>query len=682
MKPGRVILTYGRSLMSLVIARSLAHRGVEVIGCDDVDLTVLQFSKHVKDYFVHPPIREPQAFLEFMEHRVLEYAPDDDRPYILMPVFRETNLIASHKDWFEPTITVATPDTDSLALVDPKNALARTAKDIGLDIPETRIIDSEADLKSVGDTLTFPVLIKPSVGVGGRGIEKIESAAHLERYTRAHADDLVYPYLLQDLADGEDYCCPIIAQDGQIVAMSAYRNVLRFPKKAGAGAVREAVPHEPFRKTAERLVAYSRWNGIAQLDFRWDGTNSPKLIEVNARFWAGLFHSVVAGIDFPWSLYQLFAFNDVSPPDQTTSSTVTKSPAVWLPALLEDIVHSEVAFDELAKAWEGGADHLADGRVKTAFAHVLDQFKSKTGSMADVFEALQDEMSKLKNAPSELSNSDDPFVGLGILFVIGSLYRHHKLPPEITYKEDHDPPHPRAKEVSGRGKPVIGITRPENGDWLAYQAIRFAIWLAGGDPLPLTARAPRDPHLIDGLVFGGGSDIFPERFGALPKDAYTYDHNRDDMELTWNTAARDHAIPVLGICRGAQMMNVAAGGTLHLDLSAYENANYPTHAFHQIFYRKKVSVEEHSVLHRLTGRHTLSVNSIHSQAIETVGNGFHVTARETNGVIQAVEDPERAFAVGVQFHPEFLIYRGCFRRLFKGFVKAAHERRRAKLSQS
>lgn len=666
--------------MSLVIARSLAEKGVEVIGCDDVDLTVLQFSKHVKDYFVHPPISEPRAFLESLEHHVLEYAPDDDRPYILMPVFRETNLIASHKDWFEPTITVATPDAECLALVDPKDALAKTAKTIGLDVPETWVIDDKAALKSVEPSLPYPVLIKPAAGVGGRGIETIENRAHLERYTGAHADELEYPYLLQNLADGEDYCCPVIAQDGHIVAMSAYRNLLRFPQKAGAGAVREAVSHEPFRETAEQLISYSRWNGIAQLDFRWDGENAPKLIEVNARFWAGLFHSMASGVDFPWSLYQLFSSGDISVPDHPETTTVTKSPAVWVPALLKDIVDSDDAFDRLSEAWEGTAPHLSDGQVKTAFLRVYDQFKDKTGSMADAFDALQDELAKLKKAPSELSHSDDPFVGLGVLFILGSLYRHHKLPPELTYKEDSDRSHSRPSEEAKQGKPVIGITRPEEGDWLAYQAIQFAVWLAGGNPLPLSARAPREPHLIDGLVFGGGGDIFPEHFGAAPKDAYRYDRRRDDMELTWNAVAVEHDIPVLGICRGAQMMNVAAGGTLHLDLSAYEDANYPTHAFHQIFYRKKVSVDAQSALHRLTDQNVLSVNSIHSQAIQTVGAGYRVTARETNGVIQAIENPDRAFAVGVQFHPEFLIYRARFRRLFSGLVDAARKRRTEKRS--
>ncbi len=113
--PGRVILTYGRSLMALVIARSLAQRGVEVIGCDDVDLTVLSFSKHVHETFTVASWKaEPERFLDDLEAAVLDYAPRDRRPYVLMPVFDEAELIARHRNRFEPTIKVAAPSWKSM----------------------------------------------------------------------------------------------------------------------------------------------------------------------------------------------------------------------------------------------------------------------------------------------------------------------------------------------------------------------------------------------------------------------------------------------------------------------------------------------------------------------------------------------------------------------------------------
>ena len=91
MKPGRVIVTYGRSLMSLVIARSLHDRGVEVIGCDDVDFTVMSFSNVVSKTFTHPAVDDGEdAYIDALIENIKEHKPEDDRPYLLMPVFRNT----------------------------------------------------------------------------------------------------------------------------------------------------------------------------------------------------------------------------------------------------------------------------------------------------------------------------------------------------------------------------------------------------------------------------------------------------------------------------------------------------------------------------------------------------------------------------------------------------------------
>jgi predicted ATP-grasp superfamily ATP-dependent carboligase len=137
-KPGRVILTYGRSLMALVIARSLAERGVEVIACDDVELTVCAFSRHVKETFrVAPWDSEPEQYLQDLEAAVLEYAPNDGRPYVLMPTFREIDLIARNRKRFEPAIKLAAPAIKSINLVTPKHCLAQLAREYDLDIPET-----------------------------------------------------------------------------------------------------------------------------------------------------------------------------------------------------------------------------------------------------------------------------------------------------------------------------------------------------------------------------------------------------------------------------------------------------------------------------------------------------------------------------------------------------------------
>jgi predicted ATP-grasp superfamily ATP-dependent carboligase len=303
-KPGRVILTYGRSLMALVIARSLAERGVEVIACDDVELTVCAFSRHVKETFrVAPWDSEPEQYLQDLEAAVLEYAPNDGRPYVLMPTFREIDLIARNRKRFEPAIKLAAPAIKSINLVTPKHCLAQLAREYDLDIPETWRPENEAALRELAPTLDYPVIVKPVDGAGGRGVSLAKGAED----TIAAVEELGIETgpLIQECIAGEDYCVPVLAKAGELSAIMAYRNVSTFPREAGAGAVRETVDAEPFRAQAEKLIAATNWDGVAQLDFRWSGKaeDAPKLIEVNARFWAGIFHSMASGVDFPWLLY-------------------------------------------------------------------------------------------------------------------------------------------------------------------------------------------------------------------------------------------------------------------------------------------------------------------------------------------------------------------------------------------
>ncbi|HVK80399.1 MAG TPA: gamma-glutamyl-gamma-aminobutyrate hydrolase family protein [Verrucomicrobiae bacterium] len=130
------------------------------------------------------------------------------------------------------------------------------------------------------------------------------------------------------------------------------------------------------------------------------------------------------------------------------------------------------------------------------------------------------------------------------------------------------------------------------------------------------------------------------------------------------------------------MLNVLAGGTLHADLSAFELKRAPN-IVARFFERYDVRVRPRSKLAMLTGcPRQMRVNAIHSQAIDRLGAGFTVAAREPNGVIQAVEDLSEPFWIGVQFHPEFLIYRAPFRRLFRALVEAADARAQSRRAEA
>ena len=226
-------------------------------------------------------------------------------------------------------------------------------------------------------------------------------------------------------------------------------------------------------------------------------------------------------------------------------------------------------------------------------------------------------------------------------------------------------------------KPIIGITKPDNEDLLAFSFFWLAVKLAGGVPKVLTASDENYRTAnIDGLLLGGGKDVFPGLYDQAPKKEYEYDSARDDMEVFWAERARDEEIPVLGICRGAQLLNVVCGGSLYMSVAdAYKNADYPDGFLHNTFYRKMITITDRCLLCYIIGKNKIRVNSIHKQAIAELGEGLMVNAKEDNGVIQAISMPSHPFFLGVQFHPEFMIYHCHFRDIFEALVKAAQKRK-------
>ena len=188
---------------------------------------------------------------------------------------------------------------------------------------------------------------------------------------------------------------------------------------------------------------------------------------------------------------------------------------------------------------------------------------------------------------------------------------------------------------------------------------------------------------LDGLVLSGGGDVDPALFGEAPHPAYfPAEEGRDAAEIALVRAALESKTPVLAICRGVQVLNVAAGGSLVQDI--------PTEVRHSLAHRidrpkdfpaHEVAVSPGSTLAALLGtdasRPVVVVNSRHHQSVKAVAPGFHVTAKATDGVIEALESDDRnAFCVGVQWHPENFGADSRFRELFRGLIQAAGTPRR------
>jgi putative glutamine amidotransferase len=176
---------------------------------------------------------------------------------------------------------------------------------------------------------------------------------------------------------------------------------------------------------------------------------------------------------------------------------------------------------------------------------------------------------------------------------------------------------------------------------------------AGGTPVLLTREADAESVVerLDGLVLAGGEDVDPRRYGGVPTEfATVLDPGRDAFEVALFEAALAKGIPVLGICRGCQLINVARGGTLISHLSASTGQAHSFYGYPGSHRPQTVEVAEDSKLAKLLGRR-VQVNSYHHQAVLTAGEGVVATAHALDGVVEGIEIPGTD-VVAVQWHPE------------------------------
>ncbi|MBI2538582.1 MAG: gamma-glutamyl-gamma-aminobutyrate hydrolase family protein [Deltaproteobacteria bacterium] len=252
----------------------------------------------------------------------------------------------------------------------------------------------------------------------------------------------------------------------------------------------------------------------------------------------------------------------------------------------------------------------------------------------------------------------------------------------------------KIKKQSRNEAPLIGITpdtaasRPgvsgNRAEPLLVLQERYtrAVQEAGGVPLILPIGASgaalrRIADSVDGiLVSGGNFDIHPRLYGEEPTGALgQVKEERTRFELELISLALERDLPLLGVCGGAQAINVVLGGSLYQDIARQIAAA----AEHQQGALKdtgghKITIHAGTKLKRIVGREELEVNTTHHQAVKRLGRGLIVNATAGDGVIEGIESKEHPFVLGVQWHPEFLTGRDARQRnIFTSFVRACRE---------
>ena len=248
--------------------------------------------------------------------------------------------------------------------------------------------------------------------------------------------------------------------------------------------------------------------------------------------------------------------------------------------------------------------------------------------------------------------------------------------------------------------PLVGVTGPNKGGWPAWIFTRFALYRVGAQAVRITTSRSVDFSTLSGVVIGGGADVsepvvntpdelappvsrvrWPRRLldvllaplvllvrWVAATKRHGVDPARDTLELKLLEYARERDLPVLGICRGSQLMNLAEGGSLLRDVNTLYDERPQLYT---VLPRREVEVLADSVLYRIVGRSSLLVNSLHFHAVREPARGMRIVAREPSGVPQAVENSARRFWLGVQWHPEYLPQQESHQKIFEALADAA-----------
>ena len=227
--------------------------------------------------------------------------------------------------------------------------------------------------------------------------------------------------------------------------------------------------------------------------------------------------------------------------------------------------------------------------------------------------------------------------------------------------------------------PTIGTTFTYNIRNAPSNNYIRAIKEFGGIPRTLYPGISEDAYAdIDGLLLTGGPDIDPSYYGEEVHETTEIEPDRDELELLLFKRSMEKDLPVFGICRGIQVMNVAIGSSLYQDIPS----QFTDHLTHKILESEDdswhdIKIQPGSLISQITCDRVAEVNSRHHQALKVIGEGFVVTAQSKDGIIEAIENPSKQFVLGVQYHPERMCAtadsREHRRKLFEAFIQAASE---------
>lgn len=434
----KCILTFARSWNGLAATRCLGKQGIYVITGDIDAVATANFSRYSKEQFVYPdPDLDPDGFIDKLVSVAKSHAADDT-DLVLMPLFTDIYQIMCRQARFDGLVKLALPPKESYELVRSKARLAPYCRGLGIRTPPTTVVSSAKEFYECAKKADYPAFVKMPNGSAAIGMCKVSSyeeavSAFCDMRQRYNIKSPEHLPIIQACVGGEDYCSTFLFDHGEYRASMTYHNIVDFPRNKGMGALRETVDAKALEQIGQELLRRLGWNGVCEIDFRWDGVSEPWLIEVNPRFWGGLAQSIESGWIYPAWMYSLAIDGRIEPQKPEKIDVHTSNAGLMILRMIQDFVDAKDSMPEIALAY----NEFNSEQKKKNIAAVMQLIKKVSGAI-DLPSRLRAVVKLIKTehgAIDEFFSWNDPFPILGIIYPLMVYIKHGAITPELLVGE-------------------------------------------------------------------------------------------------------------------------------------------------------------------------------------------------------------------------------------------------------
>ena len=325
------LVTDGMWRKSLATVRGLAHGGVKVSVGERTWMASSLFSRYAAERFVYPSVTlYPDQFLDWLEGKVKTGRYD----VLITPEEESCLLVWQNFSRFSSHIRFPLADHEAFVLARDKFKLLSHARALGVGCPKTRLIQTGEDFSQGIQDISYPLVLKPVISTGGRGMHYLLSPAALNGQFK-HMKELYGDFLMQEYIPGDQYygVSVIFNRKNQLRSAFVHKKLRQYPVAGGASAYAVSVEYPELVQIAEALLQNIGWFGPANIEFKIDArSGKPCLMEVNPRLWGAVHLAIASGINVPFLLYQLAMQGDIEPAFQYTKGLTFRClvPTDWM----------------------------------------------------------------------------------------------------------------------------------------------------------------------------------------------------------------------------------------------------------------------------------------------------------------------------------------------------------------